>query len=109
MDHCTVRGPPFWRERDAAPMFPTGRVRLRANRRTGASMRLPQPRFVQTWLSALSRLQCGQTTLTCGKDSASSADEQHHATVRSVREYLNGGKRTNVPRILYWELHLAGT
>jgi hypothetical protein len=23
-------------------------------------MRLPQPRFVQTWLLALSRLQCGQ-------------------------------------------------
>jgi hypothetical protein len=23
-------------------------------------MRLPQPRFVQTWLFALARLQCGQ-------------------------------------------------
>lgn len=109
MDHCTVRGPPFWRERDAAPMFPTGGVRFRAKSRTGASIRLPQPRFVQTLLSALSRLQCGQINLTFGKDMASSTDEQHHVTVRSVRECLNGGKRTTFPRILYWEFYwIAG-
>jgi hypothetical protein len=38
----------------------TGCVRIRAKSWTGAVIRLPQPRFVQTWLSALSRLQCGQ-------------------------------------------------
>jgi hypothetical protein len=33
-------------------------------------MRLPQPRFVQTWLFALSRLQCGQIGFNNGTTSS---------------------------------------
>jgi hypothetical protein len=47
-------------------------------------MRLPQPRFVQTWLFALSRLQCGQIGF--GNGTASSVSNRNHATVLFEKE-----------------------
>jgi len=62
VDHCTFSSPPPARERPLEPIFLAIGVRIRANNRTGAARRFPQPRLVQTLLSALSRLQCGQIT-----------------------------------------------
>jgi hypothetical protein len=62
----------------------TGCLRIRAKSWTGAEMRLPQPRFVQTWLFALSRLQCGQIGF--GNGTASSVSNRNHATVLFEKE-----------------------
>jgi hypothetical protein len=87
--------------RNALCRPPTGRARFRANNGAGAVMRLPQPRLVQTRLSALSRLQCGQIVFS--NDITSSISERHHAIVRFEKEYPEGEKRTVVGGILYWD------
>jgi hypothetical protein len=47
------------------------------------------------------RLQWGQIVFS--KAMTSSFDERHHATVRSVKEYAEGEKRTVAAGILYWD------
>jgi hypothetical protein len=77
-------------------------VRILAKSWTGAVIRFPQPRFVQTWLFALSRLQCGQIVFGNGTTSSVRA---RIMPPWFEKEYTRGQKRTGVAGILYWEFH----
>jgi hypothetical protein len=74
-------------------------ARVRGNSRTGAPMRLPQPRLVQTRLFALSRKQWGQIVFSNAM--TFSLRDRNHATDRAKKEYAQGEKRTVAKDILY--------
>jgi hypothetical protein len=61
-------------------------------------MRFPQPRFVQNWLFALSRLQCGQIGV--GNGTNSSVSERIRPRHRWKRKWLASCTGSSTPRLV---------